>query len=151
MIPFCWGNASQTKSPIRRGIISTLGYHANLLGNHALLVSDTGIKAAGHVGKVIRILEDSGIKVTTFDESIENPTESSVSKCVAVARESKIDLIIGLGGGSSMDTAKGCNFLLTNGGKMEDFLGVGKALHLCFLLSRFQPQLVRAASVSLLH
>ena len=111
------------------GIISTLGYHANLLGNHALLVSDTGIKAAGHVGKVIKILEDSGIKVTTFDESIENPTESSVSKCVAVARESKIDLIIGLGGGSSMDTAKGCNFLLTNGGKMEDFWGVGKALH----------------------
>ena len=50
-----------------------------------------------------------------------------MAKCVAVAKKSKIDLIIGLGGGSSMDTAKGCNFLLTNGGKMEDFWGVGKA------------------------
>src|SRR6185295_12632921 len=36
-------------------------------------------------------------------------------------------LIVGLGGGSSMDTAKGCNFLLTNGGRMQDYCGVGKA------------------------
>ena len=109
------------------GITSTVGHHASLLGNHALLVSDKGIQAAGHVEKVKRIIEDSGTKVTVFVESIENPTESSVAKCVAVAEKSKIDLIIGLGGGSSMDTAKGCNFLLTNGGKMEDFWGVGKA------------------------
>ena len=109
------------------GITSMVGHHANLLGNHALLVSDKGIQAAGHVEKVKRIIEDSGTKVTVFVESIENPTESSVANCVAVAKESKIDLIIGLGGGSSMDTAKGCNFLLTNGGKMEDFWGVGKA------------------------
>jgi len=38
-----------------------------------------------------------------------------------------VDLIVGLGGGSSMDTAKGCNFLLTNGGRMEDYWGEGKA------------------------
>ena len=37
------------------------------------------------------------------------------------------DTIVGLGGGSSMDTAKGCNFLLTNGGRMQDYWGVGKA------------------------
>ena len=69
------------------------------MGNHALLVSDKGIQAAGHVEKVQRIIEDSGTKVTVFVESIENPTESSVAKCVAVAKKSKIDLIIGLGGG----------------------------------------------------
>jgi len=50
-----------------------------------------------------------------------------VDDCVAVAKSAGVDLIIGLGGGSSMDTAKGCNFILTNGGRMQDYWGVGKA------------------------
>jgi alcohol dehydrogenase len=67
------------------------------------------------------------LKVSLFDQSTENPTESSVEACVQVAKKSKVDLIIGLGGGSSMDTAKGCNFILSNGGKMSDFWGVDKS------------------------
>ena len=46
---------------------------------------------------------------------------------LAVAREYQPEVIIGLGGGSSMDCAKGVNFLLTNGGRMQDYWGVGKA------------------------
>jgi alcohol dehydrogenase len=57
----------------------------------------------------------------------ENPGTRCVEKCVDVARRSTIDAIIGLGGGSSMDTAKGCNFILTNGGQMKDYWGIGKA------------------------
>jgi alcohol dehydrogenase len=38
-----------------------------------------------------------------------------------------VDLLVGLGGGSCLDTAKGCNFILTNGGRMQDYRGVGKA------------------------
>jgi alcohol dehydrogenase len=44
-----------------------------------------------------------------------------------MAQAAKVDLIVGLGGGSSLDTAKGTNFLLTNGGQMQDYWGVGKA------------------------
>jgi alcohol dehydrogenase len=50
-----------------------------------------------------------------------------VDDCVAAAKEAGVDTLIGLGGGSSMDTAKGCNFILTNGGRMQDYRGVGKA------------------------
>jgi alcohol dehydrogenase len=58
---------------------------------------------------------------------MENPTTQVVDDCVGVARESAVDFLVGLGGGSSLDTAKGCNFVLTNGGRMEDYWGVGKA------------------------
>ena len=57
----------------------------------------------------------------------ENPTTEDISRCVEAARASSVDVIVGLGGGSSLDTAKGCNFLYTNGGRMHDYWGVGKA------------------------
>ena len=66
--------------------------------------------------------------VARFERVTENPTTEVVDDCVAVARQEQSDFLVGLGGGSSMDTAKGCNFLLTNGGRMEDYWGVGKAL-----------------------
>jgi alcohol dehydrogenase len=96
-------------------------------GRHALLVTDKGIVTAGHPARAIGFLEAAGLHVTTFDEVRENPTTIDVDRCVEAARRAGVDLIIGLGGGSSMDTAKGCNFILTNGGRMQDYWGVGKA------------------------
>src|ERR1043165_9559534 len=92
-----------------------------------LLVTDPGIAAAGHAARVRSILESAGLEVTFYDQARENPTTQCVDACVAVARAAGIDTIVGLGGGSSMDTAKGCNFILTNGGRMQDYWGVGKA------------------------
>ncbi len=92
-----------------------------------LLVTDPGIVAAGHALRVRGNLEAQGLHVSVFDKARENPTTRCVEDCVAVARAAGIDTIVGLGGGSSMDTAKGCNFLLTNGGVMQDYWGVGKA------------------------
>src|SRR5690606_6025381 len=65
--------------------------------------------------------------VSVYREVTENPTTRDVDACVQQARTDGIDLIIGLGGGSSMDAAKGCNFILTNGGKMKDYWGREKA------------------------
>ena len=109
------------------GTSNRVGKIAKKFGQHALLVTDSGLSSVGHPQKIQKILEAANLKVTLFDESIENPTESSVQSCVQVAERSEVDLIIGLGGGSSMDTAKGCNFILSNGGKMSDFWGVDKA------------------------
>lgn len=99
----------------------------DLGGKHVLLVTDKGIAAAGHPVRAINTLEAAGLRVAVDDEVRENPTTQDVDRCVGIAREAGIDLIVGLGGGSSMDTAKGANFILTNGGQMKDYWGVGKA------------------------
>ena len=109
------------------GTIEALGEEASALGNRVLLVTDAGIVKAGHVASAQSSLEASGLKVTIFDKAIENPTSSCVDACVSVARDAEVDVIVGLGGGSSIDTAKGCNFVLTNGGTMKDYWGIGKA------------------------
>ena len=96
-------------------------------GRRALLVTDQGIVAAGHADHARTALEKAGIAVVVYDAVRENPGTSDVDRCVEAARDGKVDFIVGLGGGSSMDTAKGCNFLLTNGGAMKDYWGVGKA------------------------
>ena len=92
-----------------------------------LLVTDKGIAAVGHASRAIGFLEAAGLQVATFDGVRENPTTLDVDRCVEVAKREAVELIVGLGGGSSMDTAKGCNFILTNGGRMQDYWGVGKA------------------------
>src|ERR1044071_5563926 len=92
-----------------------------------LVVTDPGIVTAGHADRVETILQSCGLGVVVFDEVHENPTTRDVEKCLAVAKSAGIDTIVGLGGGSSMDTAKGCNFVLTNGGRVQDYWGLGKA------------------------
>jgi alcohol dehydrogenase len=92
-----------------------------------LLVSDPGIRDAGHEERAVRSLYRSGLVVKVFDEVGENPTTTHVGKGVIAARPFGPDVIVGLGGGSAMDCGKGINFLLTNGGKVHDYWGVNKA------------------------
>ncbi len=98
-----------------------------LAGQRVLLVTDPGLVAAGHAGRIRAILLEAGLEVVLFDQVRENPTTGCVDRCLEVARDGRVDLVIGLGGGSAMDTAKGCNLLLTNGGRIQDYWGVGKA------------------------
>lgn len=108
--------------------VEQVGTLAKELGSrNVLLVTDPGIVKAGHAGRVEQLLRKSGLEVVIFDQVRENPTTRDVDDCVSVAKSRPIDLLVGLGGGSAMDTAKGCNFLLTNGGRMHDYWGVGKA------------------------
>lgn len=96
-------------------------------GRRILLVTDPGIVAAGHAGRIQGCLEAAGLEVTVFDKADQNPTTSTINRCLEVAAPRKVDFIIGLGGGSALDTAKGCNFILTNGGRIQDYWGTGKA------------------------
>lgn len=96
-------------------------------GKRVLVVTDGGIVRAGHADRARSVISKSGPSVFLYDKVCENPTTHDVSECVAFAKTHDIDFIVGLGGGSSMDTAKGANFIYSNGGKMADYWGVNKA------------------------
>jgi len=110
------------------GSLARLGDLVNELGGRrAMLVTDPGIEAAGHVDRAVETFAGLPVEAFVFDGVEENPTTAHVEAGRSFAAEHDIDFIIGLGGGSAMDCAKGINFLLTNGGCMEDYWGVGKA------------------------
>lgn len=110
------------------GVTTRIGELAKSLGGQCiLLVTDPGIAKAGHAQRIQEHLWQQGLQVALFDRVRENPTTRDVNACLEIARSSEVNCIVGLGGGSSLDTAKGCNFLLTNGGQMKDYWGVGKA------------------------
>lgn len=100
---------------------------AEIAKGKVLLVTDPGVRSTGHVDRAVKILQASGFTVEVFDRTKENPTTHEVDACVEAAQKFEPQLIIGFGGGSSMDTAKGCNFVYTNGGQMQDYWGIGKA------------------------
>ncbi len=118
----------RTRVVFGAGSLERLGTIAQSLDGHkALVVADPGIVAAGYAARAARILEAAGIESCLFDGVAENPTTRHVDEGLRFAAPHEVDLIVGLGGGSSMDCAKGINFLLTNGGKIADYWGVGKA------------------------
>jgi alcohol dehydrogenase len=109
--------------------VDALGELAGELGaRRALVVSDPGIIAAGHTKRGLDALKKAGIEPYLFDGVSENPTTDNVEAGVAFARRHDPELIVGLGGGSSMDCAKGINFVYSGGGRMQDYWGVGKAV-----------------------
>ncbi len=120
------------KSPTRihfgAGALGRLGDIARELGGRrALLVSDPGLVCSGHVEHAAGVLKKSGLHVVPFHDFQEDPTEGMAERGSHVAGQETVDLLIGIGGGSSMDCTKAINFLLTNGGRMRDYWGYGKA------------------------
>lgn len=108
--------------------LDRLGMLASELGvRSALVVSDEGVVAAGHFQRGVDSLQKSGIKADAFLGVRENPSTADVAAGVEIARRCRPDLLVGLGGGSSMDCAKGINFIYSCGGRMEDYWGVNKA------------------------
>ncbi|MGL4513454.1 MAG: iron-containing alcohol dehydrogenase [Lacipirellulaceae bacterium] len=110
------------------GRFAELGERVASLGvRRALVVSDPGIVAAGHAGRATDLLGAAGLETALFDGVRENPTTLEVEACLAVTQWFRPDVLVAVGGGSSMDCAKGVNFLYSCGGRMEDYWGIGKA------------------------
>jgi alcohol dehydrogenase len=96
-------------------------------GTRCLLVADRGIVAAGSVQEATRSLKARRMDVFGFHDFDAAPTTATIAAGCAFAGSLGINLIVGLGGGSSMDCAKGINFVLSNGGSIRDYWGYGKA------------------------
>ncbi len=110
------------------GTLSRLGELVREVGGtRVLLVTDAGLEEAGHPQRAVASIRERGIEAWVFDEVEQNPTTRHVDAALSVARKHAIDCVVAVGGGSSMDCAKGVNFLFSNGGRMSDYQGFGKA------------------------
>jgi alcohol dehydrogenase len=110
------------------GEFARLGEVARELGGtRCLLVADPGIVDAGYAPEAMRSLKARRMTVHGFHDFQANPTSAMAEAGGAYAAQLGVDLIVAVGGGSSLDCAKAINFLLSNGGRMRDYWGYGKA------------------------
>lgn len=90
-----------------------------------LVVHDKNLKELGIVDKVTKPLENEGISWISFDRVLPDPSDTLVEEGADFAHEHKIDGIIAIGGGSSIDTAKGINLLMNNPAPLSRYFAVG--------------------------
>jgi alcohol dehydrogenase len=108
------------------GSLERIGEIASGLGfRETLLVCDPGLP--GVRNRAATLLLSSGITVHLYDRFGVNPDSAMAEAGRAFAATTGVDSIVALGGGSALDVAKAINFLITNGGRMQDYRGYGKA------------------------
>jgi alcohol dehydrogenase len=119
---------ARTRLVFGPGVLERLGELAREAGfQRTLLVSDPGLGPSGHAARARRLLESAGVQVVEFHDFAPEPDSDMVEAGAQVVRAAQIDSFVAVGGGSSLDCAKGLNFLLTSGGRMADYRGYGKA------------------------
>jgi alcohol dehydrogenase len=107
--------------------VNQVGDMISQLGGHRVfLVADPGLKQAGIIQQVADLLGKAKIPCTVYDKVTPEPGLKLADQAVLLAKKNKADCVVGLGGGSALDIAKAASILLTNGGKAEDYLGLGK-------------------------
>ncbi|MBA7498143.1 Long-chain-alcohol dehydrogenase 1 [subsurface metagenome] len=97
-----------------------------LHGTNALVITDKGLVQAGIAAKIENLLKDEGIKIAVFDEVEPDPSVEVVEKSFDFAKQNDYDVIVGLGGGSSIDIAKITSIMLTNKESIHNYFGVEK-------------------------
>lgn len=110
-----------------RGLLTQVGSCAKRLGGKKVfLVSDQGLFDAGWVDRAMRSIFDEGLGVVYYDQVTSNPRDFEVEDGAKEYVRQGADVIVGLGGGSAMDAAKGIAILVSNGGRIRDYEGSDK-------------------------
>jgi len=115
---------SPTKIIFGSGSINDLPQEIESLGKKALIVTDSFIAKTETIKKIMKIMEAGGIEVGLYEGVLPEPPLESVDNGVKVAVDGGYDVIVGVGGGSSLDVAKGISIVTTNGGKVIDYVGM---------------------------
>lgn len=112
------------------GAASTVGTEAKRLGGtHAFVISDPMLQQMGTTGQIVSSLAEQGVGATVYTAIEPEPSAQSVYPCLEASRAAGCDIVVGLGGGSALDTSKAVAMLLRNEGKLEDYLGIGLVKH----------------------
>lgn len=98
---------------------------ARFAARKIMLVTDAGLVKAGLIAPVVTALKQGGFSVEIFDKVVADPPEHIVADCAQSAREADIDLVIGLGGGSSLDIAKLVAVLVASDQPLSEMYGIG--------------------------
>lgn len=91
-----------------------------------LVVTDKGIVRAGILGNIETQLKKAELDYLVFSDVESNPRDTTVMRLATIAKENRVDTLIAVGGGSSMDSAKAAGLLVTNGGQIYDYFGLDK-------------------------
>lgn len=106
------------------GEIGNTGVLAKTLGKKAIIITGkNSTKKTGLLEKVIKLLEKENIKAIVYAGITPNPKNTEVEEASALAVKENCDFVIGLGGGSAMDAAKGVSVVAGSGGKLWDYIG----------------------------
>ena len=105
-----------------KGSLNKIGEEAKLYGKKALIVTYPGAPFTDFTARATQYLNDAGVEVLVFDEVEANPLASTVKRGADLATKETCDVIIGLGGGSAMDTAKGIAFMANKEGEVFDYI-----------------------------
>ena len=104
--------------------IKKIGVEGKILGgSKAIIVTDLGVMKSGLVEQIGSCLEASGISYVIFDQVKADAPVSVIEECVRWIKEKKVDIVVGVGGGSSLDTAKGAAIMAGNLGTIFDYAG----------------------------
>lgn len=110
-----------------RGAVTKLAEHVKTLGGlKVLIVCDPGVIDAGVVTQIEKPLKAAGITYSVFSDIEVDPAIESVEKGINLAKEQGCDLVVGVGGGSSLDTAKAIGLMIKNLGNIRDYVGIDK-------------------------
>jgi alcohol dehydrogenase len=125
MVVFAEFNFSlETRIHFGMGATNKTGGEAAAIGAHkVLVVTDSGVAEAGLLEPVLSSLQSAGITSIVFADVSSNPAAASVENAAAVARDESCDTVVAVGGGSSIDTAKGAAVVAALGGKVSDYEG----------------------------
>jgi alcohol dehydrogenase len=108
------------------GSFGQLGEEARALGHRAMIVTYSDIRKLGYLGTALEDLRNKGLEADVFEDLEPNPRTSTIDRAARVARERKVDLVIGFGGGSAMDAAKGIALASSGEASIWDYV-TGKA------------------------